>query len=526
MIARRRVVAFVLPLAALLVSAVAHAQVRVVNMIPRHLSNETFQNAEPTLAVNPSNPAKMAASAYAPGGDLCSRGVEAPIFVTADTGKTWSLVCKIRVNSSSTLPPGDVSLRWSSDGRALFAALLWPLNPITLQVFQTSDPMSAESFTPIHMIPNVDQPDMEVATVRGRTKLFVAADFFDADTGAKPFSLGTAVVLVSDPFHRPKPDSILAPIEHRDISNAGRNYAVRVAAHSSGTVYALIYSPLPSDDKDPFVIEDVVVARDDSAGASKNPFTALRDLPAVKASDPCKGRDGIAGFRVARCRVVPYPNDVGSFGNQRRVSANLSIAVDPARAQNVWIAWADSSDTDHYTLHVRRSVDGGSTWSDDLLTIPNATNPALAIADGANAGFLFQQLRGKGASQRWVTQLFTSTDGFKTRRSYTLATVPSNVPTPVLQPYIGDYIELRSVGPNFYGVFSANNTPDTLNFPNGVKFERNADFKGHFLRDAQDSSSIAISIDPFFFMVGPKENSACTRLRAARDPRADIIGCR
>jgi hypothetical protein len=367
---------------------------------------------------------------------------------------------------------------------------------------------------------------MEVATVRGRIKLFVAADFFDADTGAKPFSLGTAIVLISDPFRLPKPDSILVPIEHRDISNAGRNYAVRVAAHSSGTVYALIYSPRPSNENDPFVIEDVVVARDDSAGAGTNPFTALRDLPVIKSRDPCKGRDGIAGFRVARCRVVPYPNDVANFGNQRRVSANLSIAVDPARAKNVWVAWADSSDTSHYMLHVRRSVDGGNTWSGDVLTIPNATNPALAVADSGNAGFLFQQLQGTGASQRWVTRLFTSRDGFQTKRSYTLATVPSNVPTPVLQPYIGDYIELRAVGQNFYGVFSANNTPDTLNFPNGVTFERNVDLQRHLLLNAHRGTTIGVSIDPFFFMVGPKEDPSCASLRAKHDVRALRIGCR
>ena len=83
------------------------AQVRVVNMIPRHMSDETFQNAEPSLAVNPRNVARMAASAYTPGGDLCSRGAQAPIFVTADSGKHWSVACKIRVEASSMLPPGS-----------------------------------------------------------------------------------------------------------------------------------------------------------------------------------------------------------------------------------------------------------------------------------------------------------------------------------------------------------------------------------------------------------------------------------
>jgi hypothetical protein len=494
-------------------------------MIPRHMSDEIFQNAEPSLAVNPRNPARMAASAYTPGGDLCSRGAQAPIFVTADSGKHWSVACKIRVDAATMLPPGDVSLSWSDDGKALYAALLWPFTPLTLQVYQTSDPFAADDFVRLYRIKDVDQPDIESVSVKGKPFVFVVADYFDADTGKNPLSKGTAVVIATQPGSASPADTQPIPVEQRKIF--GRNYAIRVAAHSSGTVYALFYSPRKSKPKDPFVIEDLVVVRDDSAGAGKTPFTALRDLPAHQTANPCNGRDGLPGFRIARCAIVPYPdfNNVASFGNERRVSANLSIAVDPERASNLWVSWADSVDANHYTLHVRRSLDAGQTWTQDLLTIPNATNPALAVASSGNAGFLFQQLQGTGKKQRWVTQLLTSSDGFKTRRSYTLATVPSNVPLPIIQPYIGDYIELRAVGQNFYGVFSASNTPDTLNFPNGVTFEGNVDLTRHLLLNARGGTTIGVSIDPFFFMVGPKENASCPSLRNRRDPRASRIGC-
>ena len=511
-------------LASIIVAAVsaahADAQVRVVNMIPRHLGNETFQNAEPTLAVNPRNPAKMAASAYAQGGDMCSRGVEAPIFTSSDTGKTWSLVCKIRVNSSSTLPPGDVSLRWADNGSALFAALLWPLSPLTLQVFQTPDPMSPEDFINVRSVDSVDQPDLEVATFRGRTRLYAAADFLGTTNNP-----GTAVVLVTGSDRSPQSDSALIPIERR--RTFGSNYAVRVAAHPSGVVYALFYSPRPSKDG-PFVVEDLVVVRDDSAALGKTPFAALRDLPVIKADSSCDGRDGLPGFRVARCRVVPYPafGDVAGFGNQRRLSANLSIEVDPANPRAVWVAWADSADTNHYLLHVRRSLDAGRTWSNDLLTIPNATNPALAIAAAGNAGFLFQQLQKVGDTTRWVTRLFTSSDGFRTRRTYTMATTPADNPKPILQPYIGDYLELRAVGNTFFGVFSASNIPSNANFPNGVTYNRNADFSTHLLKNQHGGDTIGYSIDPFFFSVGPTENPACPALRAAKNSRANDIGCR
>ena len=510
--------------AIVLFSAAAGAQVRVVDVIPRHMSNESFPNAEPSLAVNPRNPARMAMSAYTVGGDLCSRSAEAPIFVSADTGAHWSLVCKIRATVPGVSAPGDITLRWSDDGSTLFAALLWPTNPYTLEVFQTPDPLAAENFVRLHRIRDADQPDMAVMTFNGRTLAFVAADFMFADRGKHPLSPGTAAILVSRPKSNGIADSTLIPVEQRNIS--GVNYAIRVAAHASGVVYAVFYSPRPSNSADPFVIEDVVVVRDDGAATGKAPFTALRDLPVQKSDSTCTGRDGLPGFRVARCAIVPYPDDVASFGNQRRVSANLSVAIDPRRASTVWVAWADSSDTSHYILHVRRSEDRGQTWTDDLLTISNATNPALSVTADGTAGFLFQELQGAGTAQRWITRLVTSGDGFKTKRSYTLATTPSNVPAVAVQPYIGDYIDLHSVGNTFHGVFSAANTPDTLNFPNGVVFQRNVDLTQNRLLNAQKTSSIGISIDPFFFSVGPLEHPECAALRAGRNPRADDIGCK
>ena len=228
--------------AVVLLAAAAGAQVRVVDVIPRHMSNESFPNAEPSLAVNPRNPAKMAMSAYTVGGDLCSRSAEAPIFVSADTGAHWSLVCKIRATVPGVSAPGDITLRWSDDGNTLFAALLWPTNPYTLEVFQTPDPLAAENFVRLHRVRDADQPDMAVLTFKGQTRALVAADFMFADRGKHPLSKGTAAVLVS----RPKSsgaDSTLIPVEQRDIS--GVNYAIRVAAHPSGVVYAIFYSPRP-----------------------------------------------------------------------------------------------------------------------------------------------------------------------------------------------------------------------------------------------------------------------------------------
>src|SRR2546421_12586599 len=66
------------------------AGARVVDLIPVSLSGETWQDAEPFLALYASNPRLMAASAFTPnpGG---SASATAPIFVSDDSGDSWTL---------------------------------------------------------------------------------------------------------------------------------------------------------------------------------------------------------------------------------------------------------------------------------------------------------------------------------------------------------------------------------------------------------------------------------------------------
>jgi hypothetical protein len=57
------------------------------------------------------------------------------------------------------------------------------------------------------------------------------------------------------------------------------------------------------------------------------------------------------------------------------------------------------------------------------------------------------------------------------------------------------------VGQTFFGIFSANNKPDMANFPNGVKYQRNANFTTRTLLNVSGTAPVAVSIDPFFFKV-------------------------
>jgi hypothetical protein len=63
--------------------------ISVVNMTPKDLSSETYQDSEPNLAVDPVHPALIAASAFTPDPD--ANASDAPIYVSKDGGQTWEL---------------------------------------------------------------------------------------------------------------------------------------------------------------------------------------------------------------------------------------------------------------------------------------------------------------------------------------------------------------------------------------------------------------------------------------------------
>jgi len=168
----------------------------------------------------------------------------------------------------------------------------------------------------------------------------------------------------------------------------------------------------------------------------------------------------MAGVRVALSVPIPW---FFYMGNER-VGSSLSIAVDPADSDVVYLAWGDNSGSTN-TLHVRRSTDRGATWSSDLLTVDNATNPSLAIAARHKVGLLYQRFVA-AATQRWETHVQVSRDAWRRpAEDILLANTPVDGATYVFDPYIGDYADLQALGHDFYGIFSAHNLPDIANFP-------------------------------------------------------------
>ena len=453
--------------------------ITVVNIIPNLLSGETNRDSESNLAVNPANPLEMVATAFTPSPNIGSPN--SPMFYSKDGGLTWTLVDLI-----AGRPVRDQTVRFATKSGRLYAGvLLGPgaLPTIKFDILRTNDFSGLTTMTLIAQRTNDDQPYVEAITVpsgpdAGKDRVYVGSNDWNPPhiPATIDLSLDAAAAV---------PTTSTVVVENRTVVRD--SFPTRPAVHADGTVYAIYYAVLGAS-------TDVVVVRDDNWGNSGAPFTALIDT------------DGHEGIRVA---VGVNDPQGGLILGQQRIGSDLAITIDPRNSTTVYVCWGDQQGGT-YTLYVRKSTDKGATWSANLRTVANATNPALAVNSEGRLGFLYQQLTGLPASQLWQTTLELSTNDFASITSYILSNTPAATPPGGGQPYLGDYLSLMAVGPSFHGIFTANNTPDLANFPNGAIYQRNANFVTKTLLAVNNVTPVPISIDPFVFKVVPGTGKVVT----------------
>jgi hypothetical protein len=454
----------------------AVAQIQVINIVPNSQSNEVGIDSEPNLAVDPSNPQRMAASAFTPdpmGGAL------APIYVSTDGGITWTLNSTVPDNNL-TYGTGDITLRFGGSSSVLYTGILRGNDFLHLEVLRAPDFALSTPMQHLYDRFDEDQPYVQATTVlggagTGNDRVYIGNNNLSASQSATiDDSLDAATAA---------PPANFSPFAIDTRPTSGQDAPpIRPAIHADGTVYGVFYHWTAFSGTE--ATADVVVVRADGWGTGATPFNAL------------VGTGALAGKQVVTGVAVPWG---AGMGQNRFVGSNVTIAVDPRNSDVAYVAWADHDATSDYTLHVRRSADRGNNWSSsDILRIATATNPSLAVNTRGHVGFLYQQLTGSG-SQRWQTHLRRSTNNGITWSDDTLADTPADTPTSTSSVYLGDYDHLTAVGKDFYGIFSAANMPVLANFPSGVVFQRNADFGTGTLRDVTNTTTVGASIDPYFF---------------------------
>jgi hypothetical protein len=464
-------------------AAPARAQVTVVNMIPNAQSNETRQDSEPNLSVNPANPAQIAGSAFTvnPTGAVNT----APIFVSTNGGATWTINNIVPSGNGST---GDITLRFAGTSNILYTGTLRGGAGTTLNILRTTNFTLPAVMTLLRSRANVDQPFVQAATTAGVDRVYVGNNDFGAAGGRTATVDRTLSGAVAAPA--------FASLRLDPRTTCGQDGPpIRPTIHADGTLYAIYYRYRPPSPCASPIPSDVVVVRDDN-WASVAPFFAALTDPG----------DGLAGRIVVSNVRVPFVNaSQAAFGQERFVSSNVSIAVDPTNSSRVYIAWADfPGGVAPYTLHVRRSDNRGVTWTADLITISNATNPALAVNNAGKVAFLYQLNTPFGAplaNQHWETHVRRSVNLGVAWDDLILANTSASAPAPAFLPYLGDYDYILAQGKDFYGIFSASNFPIAANFPQGVTYQRNSNFMTNQLFQTDGVTPVAVSIDPFFFKI-------------------------
>ena len=485
----------------------------VVNMIPAQIALEELPNPEPSIAVNPANPNEIAAGGILEGMARGCGKTSFGITYSQDRGETWTLHCSLELGAEYMA--GDPSFAYTSDGSTLLVAAQAAYhdgsNKLLLRIFATHSDATAITWPVTDLIPpndvSLDSSHVPwIATSTNPTTPLVAIGGDSYRTmGANCHS---GVVW----WNYPTPTSY-APV---CVSPRAAPYTpvVRTVVHNDGTAYAATYRLIqytgPGGHANGAKM-DVVVFRHDPtepSGGPADPFSGLKETVSTGGS-ACDRKDGLRGVRVVRCVWVPFESlntlPAAGFGFERRLFSHVAIAVDPSTSKHVFVAWGDAdSSADGMTLHVRESTDGGETWSSaDLLKVSRAINPALAVSTSGHLGFSYQQLVSRTDGDHWETtmRVYDGSDvAFGPIMTFPLATMRAGNPGQCGMPYLGDYMDLKTINGDFYGVFSSTSDMSGSNFPVGVKYARTPTV-AQLARCPDSTAQPETSIDPYFFRI-------------------------
>lgn len=481
------------------------AQFTVVNVVPQTHSDEQNQDSEPSVSVNPANPTQILVSAFTPPDSGQTNG---PLYYSQDGGQTWNITFIVPggMPLDQTFEFGGVSgefyggdISGTSDPFS---------NIVILNALSTPNPFTPTTMGILENPTPTDQPYIAATTVRygadtGKDRFYVGyndqrAAGTTGKTAAIDFCLDATVATpVISTVHldtRATADWTVLGIPGPFNQDGPQ---VRTAVHGDGTIYAT-FNGVRTMDASGNATCDIVVVRDDNWASGGTPFTALVDP-----------NDGKAGYRVQTGVPLIWSPGIATIGQERAFGC-FAIATHPGDSDIVYLAWAEVT-SGQQTIHLQRSLNRGGNWSGDLLTpIPNGINATLAITTTGVIGLMYQQLTGSGSSQKWETHFAQSTNGTSWTDS-TVCTTPAATPVQQFLPYIGDYMELKAFGKNFYGTFCANNTPDPANFPatpagasnpNGAIYGRNVTTSSPWnLLGGDHATVVPASIDPFFLNV-------------------------
>jgi FG-GAP-like repeat len=455
------------------------AVLRIFDIIPYGRSGEANQNSEPSLAIDPLDPAQIVAASFGGG---------TPYFKTTNGGATWL--------DYGNLDTDDKSLAWKQDGSGVLTTTLEETGGSDAEIKTFAGTTAANDFwsqiNAFDPTRELDQPWLRTGPFDHVYVAYNDLSAFNSAGGGK-----TASVLVS--ANGGLGYTMFTLDRVGGGAGAGQDApSVRLAVNGS-TVYAAFTrwdSFLDTDGSgETRYNAHVVVVRSDNGGSD-----------GFKALGPSGDGVSVAATTTWFANTSNAPLTLG----QERTGSDLAIAVDPNNANHVVVAYGNApgaTGSGELQLIVDESTDGGASWTQKFFTPAVAGGiksalPGLAITENGTIGMLYASY--DPSTNRLSQHLLTTSNDFISTNDITLATESNATPTSQFDPYIGDFYDLTAVGNNFYGVFSASNAANGTDaqFSNGVTFGRNfigTPGAGSFQVVDANGNPVAFSIDPFFF---------------------------
>ena len=466
------------------------AGVRVIDIIPKSQSNETGQNSEPSIAVNPNDPNQVAISVF-------SDNPLSPFYSTKDGGKTW-----IQFDQLQTF---DSTLSWSKSGRLYLGRTsnyqVDPSGNITQGTNEVDksdspgtpfQPILASVYTSSPGMLPPDHPLIAAAQVDGTDHIYLGYNQFIPFNNQVPPTPHTATVRFS--------------------TNGGATWTTTVVDRSDASVFANAPAVPPAVNGNRVYVAFGRATHDPdfTRGTAQGQIVVVRDDDGGNGGFNALGANGTTVANITYPFTVP-PTGMGgqSLGNER-IGSDLSLAVDPRNADHVYIAYADNPSPGLIQVQVQESTDSGRTWAEKFATraTPDFKSalPYLAVADNGAVGLLYTAQDLNNGVSFLETHFVQTGNDFKHSTDTLLSRFTDGNPPSTFDPYIGDYEGLKAVGDTFYGTFSASNQADGTHaiFPGGVVFQR--DFTGtpgtsSFQLTDGSGNPVAASIDPYYFQI-------------------------
>lgn len=445
----------------------------VSNTNPNLTNTDTFNDGEPSIAINPSSTNEIVILAFS----SSSWGANAPLWHSIDGGSTWSKQFTI------PFPPGTPSAANCPCDQAPdfdrsnnLSGTFLSFNPTDVYSGTTTNASNSASWNWLLSSGNAvmtnssgagrtDQPWLLVNrdnAIASQDNVYVAYDDF---TGAP--NMRVAVALGTDPPNFVR-DNQSGTSGGSGIINPGNRLAVDPR---NGTVYDLFQRGNGNGSGGSYNVKYFLNRTTD--GGQTWTLNGNSGGIQVANADSTQGIDPSATFdMMGNC----LSGNTFKFGTVNALLGGADhAAVDPTNGDVYYVYGNRDSGTGNNRLSIIRLTDNGAGGltigaSTFVTGQVQAALPSVAVTTNGIVGVLYTRFDGMsgGGIPMFSAHLALSEDQAATFSDFTLESFLSSATDngACRQRVLGDYQQVKAVGKTFYGVFTGNGAPFGRPFAN------------------------------------------------------------